>query len=85
MEFVGIPETYRSAWVFRNGFPSVVRMYWGGRPYFRTGEPPAGPEPERMIVALNPNGAVGMFPPGAEGPERPESPRRGAPGAAPGP
>jgi hypothetical protein len=67
IEFVGIPGAYRSAWVFRNGFDSMVRMYWGGRPYWREEERRSSPrafgkEPERMGVVLSPNGAVGMMP-----------------------
>jgi hypothetical protein len=68
VEFAGIPGEYRSAWVFRNGFDSMVRLYWEGRPYFRAGEAaPAGPLPYRMAVVLHPSGAVGMRPAKLEG------------------
>jgi len=75
IEFVGVPERHRSAWVFRNGFPSMVRLYWDGRPYGLEGELPEetqGPV-RRMAVRLGENGAVGMHP---EGPDRrpPEEP-----------
>ena len=35
----GLPGSWRSAWAFRNGFSSMVRLYWEGRPYWREGEP----------------------------------------------
>lgn len=63
IEFVGVPGDHRSAWVFRNGFDSMVRLYWRGRPYAKEGELPAGlPPPERMVVEVHPNGTVGMGP-----------------------
>ena len=49
------------------GFDSVVRMYWEGRPYYLRGQvPPEMGDPERMVVSLNPRGAVGMSPPAPE-------------------
>jgi hypothetical protein len=63
IEFVGIPDSWRSAWVFRNGFDSMARLYWEGRLYRREGRMPAGaPAPTRMEVFLKPGGAVGMHP-----------------------
>ncbi|MHC4925427.1 MAG: hypothetical protein ACYTG4_15325, partial [Planctomycetota bacterium] len=68
IEFVGVPESYRSAWVFRNGFDSVVRMYWEGRAYGLEGRVPEGVgEPLRMMVRVHPSGTVGMEPEGATG------------------
>ena len=63
VEFVDVPDAYRSAWVFRNGFDSMARLYWEGRLYRREGElPPGAPEPLRMAVTLHPQGTVGMQP-----------------------
>jgi hypothetical protein len=63
IEFVGVPDDHRSAWVFRNGFDSMVRLYWRGRPYAKEGELPEGlPEPDRLAVLVHPNGTVGMLP-----------------------
>jgi len=63
IEFLGIPDEYRSAWVFRNGFDSMVRLFWEGRPYVREGDlPPGAPAPERMVVVPRPSGTVGMMP-----------------------
>lgn len=63
IEFVGIPDAYRSAWVFRNGFGSMVRLYWERRPYWREENRAAGAEPDlRMLVELSPGGALAMFP-----------------------
>ena len=63
VEFVGIPDRWRSAWVFRNGFSSMVRTYWEGRPYWREEERPPGAEAAvRMGVLLNPAGSIGMLP-----------------------
>ncbi|MGH2569694.1 MAG: hypothetical protein ACRDGR_00620, partial [bacterium] len=63
IEFVGVLGEWRSAWVFRNGFDSMVRLYWHGRPYAREGEmPPGGPPAERLAVTLHRNGTVGMLP-----------------------
>jgi hypothetical protein len=63
IEFVGIPDRWGSAWVFRNGFSSMVRTHWQGRPYWREEERPEGTEAdERMGVMLNPLGNVGMLP-----------------------
>jgi hypothetical protein len=59
--FAGVPGDWRSAWVFRNGFDSMVRLYWEGRPYAREGEPPAHlPGPERLVVRLHADGSVGV-------------------------
>ena len=53
----------KRCWFFRNGFDSMVRLYWHGRPYSREGElAPGGPPPERLAVTLHPNGTVGMLP-----------------------
>jgi hypothetical protein len=61
--FVGVPGEHRSAWVFRNGFDSMVRLYWEGRPYVLEGAaPPSDRPPFRMVVILQPSGAVGMRP-----------------------
>jgi hypothetical protein len=66
--FLGIPGEYRSAWVFRNGFDSMVRLYWEGRPYVLEGAaPPSDRPPFRMVVILQPSGAVGMRPERLEG------------------
>lgn len=63
IEFVGIPDRWGSAWVFRNGFDSMVRSLWEGRPYWREEERPIGRVPnERMGVVLHPEGMVGMLP-----------------------
>jgi hypothetical protein len=63
IEFVGIPDRWRSAWVFRNGFSSMVRTHWEGRPYWREEERPEGAQPQmRMGVMLHPAGNVGMLP-----------------------
>lgn len=63
VEFVGVPERYRSAWVFRNGFPSMVRLYWEGRPYALEGQLPEGTQDAvRMEVHLGASGTVGMLP-----------------------
>jgi hypothetical protein len=63
MELLGVPERHRSAWVFRNGFPSMVRLYWEGRPYALEGELPEGTEGAvRMVVRPAPSGTVGMLP-----------------------
>ncbi len=63
VEFVGIPDHHRSAWVFRNGFPSMVRLYWQGRPYRRVEErAPGAPPAYRLQVETLPDGAVGMAP-----------------------
>jgi hypothetical protein len=68
IEFVGIPDRHRSAWVFRNGFPSMTRLYWDGRPYGREGETVFPGAVRRMYVRLDPtSGAVGMTP-GGQGP-----------------
>jgi hypothetical protein len=59
VELAGIPGEWRSAWVFRNGFDSMVRLYWRGRPYVRQGEHPDAPSPaERLAVILRPDGTV---------------------------
>ena len=62
IEFVGIPGEYRSAWLFRNGFPSMVRLYWEGRPYGLEGELPAGSARDRRGVVLHPEGTIGLLP-----------------------
>jgi hypothetical protein len=63
IEFVGVLGEWRSAWVFRNGFDSMVRLYWRGRPYAREGElPPGLPPAERLAVTWHRNGTVGMMP-----------------------
>jgi hypothetical protein len=62
IEFLGVPETHRSAWVFRNGFESMVRLYWEGRPYRLEGSPFPEGAPERMVVVPQASGAVGMRP-----------------------
>ncbi len=63
IEFVGIPDDYRSAWVFRNGLDSMARLYWEGRLYRREGEmPPGAPAGLRMQVTFSPTGTVGMMP-----------------------
>jgi hypothetical protein len=65
LEFTGIPESHRSAWVFRNGFRSMTRLYWRGRPCWLEGERPAGSaDPRRVAVQLLPSGAVEMVPAG---------------------
>jgi hypothetical protein len=65
IEFVGIPDEHRSAWVFRNGFDSMARLFWEGRLYRREGEmPPGSPPAKRMQVVLQPGGQVGMLPEG---------------------
>jgi hypothetical protein len=67
IEFVGIPDRHRSAWVFRNGFPSMTRLYWDGRPYGREGETAFPGAVRRMYVRLDPtSGAVGMTPGGQD-------------------
>jgi hypothetical protein len=73
IEFVGVPDRWRSAWVFRNGFSSMVRSHWEGRPYWREEERPADAEADmRMGVMLHPAGTVGMLPAHMM-PERPPS------------
>jgi len=63
IEFVGVPDRWRSAWVFRNGFSSMVRTHWDGRPYWREEERREGEEADmRMGVILHPAGTVGMLP-----------------------
>jgi hypothetical protein len=63
IEFVGVPDSYRSAWVFRNGFSSMVRTHWQGRDYWREEERGTHqPAAMRMGVMLNPAGNVGMLP-----------------------
>jgi hypothetical protein len=83
MEFVGIPGAYRSAWLFRNGFDSMVRLYWQGRPCWRAQEAEGRGEPDvRMRVVLGKGGSVAME---ADGPglygraATPERARQGAP------
>jgi protein O-mannosyl-transferase len=61
IEFEGIPGSYRSAWVFRNGFDSMVRLYWQERAYWRAEEGPGRGEADlRMDVVLGERGTVGM-------------------------
>ncbi len=77
IEFVGIPDRWGSAWVFRNGFSSMVRLAWEGRPYWREEERPRDAVPDsRLGVLLHPGGTVGMLPPELipEGIESPASP-----------
>ncbi len=63
IEFVGIPARWGSAWVFRNGFDSMVRLRWEGRDYWREEErPPGRKADQRMGVVLHPGGSVGMLP-----------------------
>ncbi len=63
VEFVGVPDHHRSAWVFRNGFPSMVRLYWEGRPYGRAEDRgPDAPPAYRLRVEALPGGAIGMAP-----------------------
>jgi hypothetical protein len=63
IKFLRVPDAHRSAWVFRNGFDSMVRLYWEGRPYGREGaEFPEGTTPRHMVVFLHPGGTVGMVP-----------------------
>jgi len=63
IEFVGVPDGYRSAWVFRNGFSSMVRTHWQGREYWREQERGTHQAAAmRMGVMLNPAGNVGMLP-----------------------
>jgi hypothetical protein len=63
IEFSGVPERWGSAWVFRNGFPSMVRLYWEGRDYWREEErAPGRVADQRIAVVLHPGGAVGMMP-----------------------
>jgi hypothetical protein len=63
IEFVGIPARWGSAWVFRNGFDSMVRMWWEGRDYWREEERPVGRKADqRMGVVLHEEGGVGMLP-----------------------
>lgn len=61
IEFVGIPGSYRSAWLFRNGFDSMTRLYWHGRSYWRAEESEGRGEPDvRMQVVLGKRGTVAM-------------------------
>lgn len=89
IEFVGIPGSYRSAWLFRNGFDSMARLYWQGREYWRAEESAGRGEPDvRMQVVLGRNGTVAMTTdgPGLLGRDTstPGAPE-GASGGAPGP
>jgi hypothetical protein len=63
VEFVGVADRWRSAWVFRNGFPSMVRLYWEGRPYRRAEErTPDSPPAYRVRVVARPDGSLGVEP-----------------------
>jgi hypothetical protein len=63
IEFVGVPGQVRSAWVFRNGFGSMVRLYWEGRDYWRQEEAEPGADPDvRMVVLAREDGSVSMLP-----------------------
>lgn len=69
VEFLGVPDHHRSAWVFRNGFPSMVRLYWQGRPYGRAEDRGADAPPAyRIRVEALGDGGIGMAP--ARGEER---------------
>ncbi len=72
IEFVGVPGEVRSAWVFRNGFDSMVRLYWEGRAYWRAEEAPPGTVPDvRMVCVFLPDGALLIAPePVGEDPSR---------------
>lgn len=71
IEFVGVPDHYRSAWVFRNGFPSMVRLFWDGRRYARAEDRAGEAAPDRRFrVYPQPSGNLGM----AEFPETPDAP-----------
>lgn len=68
VEFVGVPDARRSAWVFRNGFPSMVRLYWEGRPYWREEERPLGaPVAYRVRTSFGEGGALAVAPVRGEG------------------
>jgi hypothetical protein len=64
--FRGVPDAHRSAWVFRNGFSPMVRLFWEGRPYWREGEPrPAGSgtaSPREMVVIARDDGTLIVSP-----------------------
>jgi hypothetical protein len=63
IELWGVPDHWRSAWVFRNGFPSMVRLYWEGRPYWREEERPAGaPTAYRVRVLTRTDGTIAVGP-----------------------
>jgi hypothetical protein len=63
VEFHGVPDDYRSAWVFRNGFPSMVRLYWEGRPYWRAEERVEGSPPAYRVRAERAaNGSLSIAP-----------------------
>ncbi|MFN8176550.1 MAG: hypothetical protein U0167_01350 [bacterium] len=69
VEFVGVPDRWRSAWVFRNGFSSMVRLYWEGRSYWREEERPDGAPPAyRMRVSVRPDGTLAIVPAEGGGP-----------------
>jgi hypothetical protein len=68
VEFAGVPDHWRSAWVFRNGFASMVRLYWEGRPYWREEErPPGAPPAYRVRVVTRPDGTLAIVPVRGEG------------------
>ena len=63
IEFVGVPDHWRSAWVFRNGFRSMVRLYWEGRPYWRVEERPSGaPQAYRVNFSARADGTIAIAP-----------------------
>jgi hypothetical protein len=58
--------------VFRNGFSSMVRLYWEGRSYWREEERPEGAPPAyRMRVSLRRDGTLAIVPAEGEGAPRP--------------
>lgn len=81
IEFQGVLDSYRSAWVFRNGFDSMVRLYWEGRQYWRAEEAPPGETPDAVMgIRMGENGGVVVAPggffgtePGVQGPSLPPS------------
>jgi hypothetical protein len=60
--FERVPERHGSAWVFRNGFDAMARLYWKGRVAHREEDRPDAPEDLRLGVVLHPGGSVGMMP-----------------------
>jgi hypothetical protein len=75
IEFAGVPDSFRSAWVFRNGFSSMVRLYWEGRSYWRQEErPDAAPPAYRMAASFGADGSLAIVPVRGEGrgAERPD-------------
>lgn len=59
VEFSGIPGEVRSAWVFRNGFESMARLYWGRDRVFRSEDRGGRSVPaHRVQVECGTNGTV---------------------------